>query len=310
MTDRLGKPIEHGRAVVAVGVAVMFVLVVFWASPPARADEGPQIVSGPKIAGMTQEGQTLTATATYSGIPTPRASWTWLRCTRKGASSCTAIPDATESSYLLTAADVAYRIRVRLTVRNSVGVDDALSGATHVVTATPTLTATATPTPTATAPSTSTPGRVMTSTRPSPTWDGLPPTTSAGAVLRTQAPPPVLRPFPVVRIRGRFTPKGVYVNLLTIRAPRGVRIVIRCAGRGCFPARRWAQAAALTRVHRFERALPAGVRLTVQVTRPGWIGKHTRLLIRRGRPPSRVDRCLYPGRTRPRACPRATPSAG
>jgi hypothetical protein len=66
----------------------------------------------------------------------------------------------------------------------------------------------------------------------------------------------------------------------------------------------------VTHVHVFERALPAGVRLTVQVTRPGWIGKHTTLLIRRGRPPLRVDRCLYPGGTQPRACPRLTPSTG
>ena len=99
MAERLGKPIERGRAVVAVGVAVLFVLVTLLASPPARADEGPQIVSGTNIAGMTQEGQTLTATATYSGIPTPTASWTWLRCASNGASSCTAIPGATESSH-------------------------------------------------------------------------------------------------------------------------------------------------------------------------------------------------------------------
>src|SRR3954454_10610897 len=120
MADRLGNPIEHGRAVIAVAVAVLFVLAVFVATPQARADEGPQILSGPNIAGMAQEGHTLTATATYTGIPTPTASWTWLRCTSRGASSCTAVPGATESSYLLTAADVAYRIRVWLTVRNPV----------------------------------------------------------------------------------------------------------------------------------------------------------------------------------------------
>jgi hypothetical protein len=119
-----------------------------------------------------------------------------------------------------------------------------------------------------------------------------------------QALPRLLRPFPVVRVRGRATRRGAAVTLLTIRATSGVRITIRCDGRGC-PTRRWARAraGALTHARVFERLLPAGVRLTVRVSRQGWIGKYTRLLIRRSRPPSRVDRCLYPGNTRPRPCP-------
>jgi hypothetical protein len=42
----------------------------------------------------------------------------------------------------------------------------------------------------------------------------------------------------------------------------------------------------------------------ISVTRPGFIGKHTLIRIRRGKPPVRVDRCLYPGTKRPTACPR------
>lgn len=281
---------------------MLFMLAVCLGSPSARADEGPQIVTGPNIDGVSQVGQTLTATATYTGTPTPTASWKWLRCTGTGAATCTAIPDATQSSHMLTAADLAYRIRVRLSVVNSVGADHKRSGVTDVIrptpTPTPTPTATATPTPTPVLPSPTS----STGAPPALPWDRLPPTTSAGAVLGTQAAPRLLRPFPVVRMRGRVTRKGAVVTLLTIRAPRGVRIAIRCGGRGC-PVRRWARAAAVTHARVFERVLPTGLRLTVRVSRPGWIGKYTTLLIRRSRPPSRVDRCLYPGSTRPRPCP-------
>jgi hypothetical protein len=52
----------------------------------------------------------------------------------------------------------------------------------------------------------------------------------------------------------------------------------------------------------FERVLRAGVRLTIAVTRPGYVGKHTVIALRRGRPPARRDRCLYPGEPRPQRC--------
>jgi hypothetical protein len=39
------------------------------------------------------------------------------------------------------------------------------------------------------------------------------------------------------------------------------------------------------------------------VTRRGFIGKQTTLLLRRGKPPARKDECLYPGASRPRRCP-------
>ena len=43
---------------------------------------------------------------------------------------------------------------------------------------------------------------------------------------------------------------------------------------------------------RFERSLRAGVKITVSVTRRGYIGKRTTFVIRRGAPPLRSDRCL------------------
>jgi hypothetical protein len=287
------------------------VALLLLAGAPARADEAPVIIAGPTIAGTLQEGATLVATATYTGTPAPTDAWTWLRCTRRGASSCTPIAGATSSTHTLTAADAGLRIRVQLIVSNGAGEDGALSGSTDIVQAVPPPDPTGTPSPTATPIPTATPVPAGTPT-PTPTTSlatalpsfsliGPPPPSGSSPVTRPRLR--MLRPFPVVRVRGRFTAYGAVVTLLTIRAPRGVRIAIRCSGRGC-PARRWAKASVLMRARRFERTLRSGVRLVVTVTRPGgWIGKRTSVLIRRGRPPARVDRCLYPGSNRPRRCP-------
>lgn len=104
----------------------------------------------------------------------------------------------------------------------------------------------------------------------------------------------LLRPFPVVRIRGRLTPSGALVTLLTVTAPRGTRISLRCRGGNC-PARRWALTTVLTHLTQLERRFQAGTQLEIAVTRPGMIGKYTSIVIRRGRPPLRRDGCLYPG---------------
>jgi len=117
--------------------------------------------------------------------------------------------------------------------------------------------------------------------------------------------PRLLDYFPVVRIRGFLTGNGVMVQVLSIRAPKNVRITVRCEGRGC-PRRSWVRAAAVVRARAFEAILPAGVKLKIFVRRRGnWIGKYTVIKIHRGKAPTRADRCLYPGRSRPAACPSA-----
>ena len=61
----------------------------------------------------------------------------------------------------------------------------------------------------------------------------------------------------------------------------------------------------VTRLWSYEGMLRAGARLVIRVTRPGYIGKHTTIRIRRGKTPARTDRCLFPGATAPTACPGA-----
>lgn len=133
-----------------------------------------------------------------------------------------------------------------------------------------------------------------------------PPAGGGAAPTTTNSTPPVrMRPFPVVRIAGVVLEHGAIVRILSVRAPRGAQVLLRCRGRGC-PARSVARAAStarMVRFHRFERRLRAGVVLELFVRKAGRIGKYTRFLIRAGQPPARVDRCLMPGGRRPVRCP-------
>lgn len=118
--------------------------------------------------------------------------------------------------------------------------------------------------------------------------------------------PPLLAPFPVIRIRGRIFRGSSSVDILSVLAPRGATIHVRCRGRGC-PRRtlrlRARSSRRAQRVHAFERRLPAGVVLEIRVTKSGRIGKYTRFVIRAGAAPSRRDMCVGPTSRSPVRCP-------
>ena len=126
-----------------------------------------------------------------------------------------------------------------------------------------------------------------------------------------QSPPPVasslelMSPFPVVRLAGRLTRRGARITTLSVRAPRGALILVRCRPRGC--VRRWIKLGrGILRPVRFldfERSLRAGRIIEVLVGRIDVVGKFTRFRIRRGRPPARRDLCLVPGQTEASRCP-------
>lgn len=67
-----------------------------------------------------------------------------------------------------------------------------------------------------------------------------------------------------------------------------------CRGSGC-PMRRMAKAAKVTRLSTFQRGYNAGARITIRISKPGYVSKVTVLEIRRGAAPLRIDGCLYPG---------------
>ena len=109
--------------------------------------------------------------------------------------------------------------------------------------------------------------------------------------------PSLLSPFPIVRLRGTISGSAVRITLLSVRAPVGSRITIRCSGprRSC-PRSQSIRITSrtLTRMRTFERKMRAGTVLRIFVTRPGLVGKYTRFTIRRGRPPARDDTCARP----------------
>jgi hypothetical protein len=122
-----------------------------------------------------------------------------------------------------------------------------------------------------------------------------------------------MSPFPVVRITGKVSRKGAWIKRLSIRAPYGSTVTVRCRGRGC-PFRRATRTLALvgraktpsktvTIRKLARRLLHGGASVKVLVTRQGEIGKYTRFKIRRGRAPVRTDLCLAPGSTAPSECP-------
>jgi hypothetical protein len=119
----------------------------------------------------------------------------------------------------------------------------------------------------------------------------------------TKAKAKMIRPYPTVRISGTLTKAGADVALLTVEAPKGVRITLTCEGKSC-PLREVAQATALFHVQQFERELRAGTKLTITVTKPGFITKVTTILIRKGKGPARTDRCQPPGETKLITCPK------
>jgi hypothetical protein len=136
--------------------------------------------------------------------------------------------------------------------------------------------------------------------RPSPI--PRPPPTTASAL-----PPRAIAPFPVVRIAGSYTTRGVRLRLFAVTAPAGVRITVRCRGGGC-PRRQIgpivvrgsstpaASGGRYVRIRGFaRRVLKPGVRLQVFVAHEDRIGKYTSFRIRRRHAPLRADRCLRPG---------------
>jgi hypothetical protein len=235
------------------------------------------------IQGIPQVGQRLDAVLSgedadeWSG-----AGYEWQRCL--GARKrCRVIETPSVSSYTIVVSDLGHRIRV-VAVRDDDD-DRVTSAPTEVVTLAPIVV------PVPVVPS-------------APIVVPAPVTALPPVIVTDPVPPPprMMSPAPKVRISGRLTRRGAMIERLSVRAPRGVAISVRCRGDGC-PRRTLARSAAVTRLRSFERHLRAGIRLEIRVTLPGFIGKHTVIGIRRGKSPWRRDRCLFPGSARPARCP-------
>jgi hypothetical protein len=248
------------------------VLAAVLALPVAARADPPVFTSGPAIQGNAVVGSTLTALATWTP-PDATATYLWGRCPIND-NTCPAIPGATSSTYVPTAADVGSRLAVRIDLTSGTDHSYANSAATTAVVPAPTPVPS--PPPPAPAPPPPAPA-------PAPT-----PVVTAASRQPAQS---FLDPFPVVRIRGFFARTGARITLLSIRGPKKAKVSARCVGRRC-PVKTLTLPTANGRLHGFERFLHAGIQLQIRVTRPGRIGSYTSFLIRARRAPLRTERCL------------------
>ena len=112
----------------------------------------------------------------------------------------------------------------------------------------------------------------------------------------------MLTPFPSLRVAGRLNARGAVFRLVKLSAPRESKVVTVCKGRGCSGVRRTMRGGKL-RLRHLQRSYRAGAVFEIRVTRRGYVGKYTRILVRRNRAPLRRDLCLLPGSSAPRQCP-------
>jgi PKD repeat protein len=126
--------------------------------------------------------------------------------------------------------------------------------------------------------------------------------------VRTRPVPPVTS-LPQIDARVRVTSQrgrsSTRILTLGVRAPRGAMVKVKCIGKGC-PKRTASSTRSkgkALRMRWLEHRLRAGTRITISVTRSGYIGSYTSLLVKRSKGVSRDDLCLLPSRKKPGRCP-------
>jgi hypothetical protein len=298
------------------GVLLLGALWLLSAFDADASAKPPKITTKPLISGSGVVGGTLTADGgLWTGTPPFTLSYQWGRCLVTAPvddNACDKIIGATSARYVVVEADVGSRLAVRLTVTNAEGADTAFTR-TGVIPEAPMSQPPPVPEPQP---------QPLPEPKPAPepvrtpsgtftaavAFDTSGPATPAPTAAAPKPAPPLaakpamITPFPVIRVRGFALVGGVRLSLLSVSRTRRARVTISCSGPGC-PMRTLALAASARRARAFERFLPAGTRLAIRVTMPGHIGKYTSFAIGTRRPPTRVDRCLMPGRSRPVRCP-------
>lgn len=98
------------------------------------ASTAPPLLSGP--AGV---GRTLSTTAGAWNPAASTVAYQWLRCAADG-SGCAAVPGATETTYVLAAADAGHTLEARVSATDAAGTAAVLSNRSDVVVALPAAT--------------------------------------------------------------------------------------------------------------------------------------------------------------------------
>lgn len=100
---------------------------------PAGGSAAPRNTDRPIVSGTPTVGETLTTDeGSWTGSPTSYA-FRWQRCDADNIVDCGDVPGATSRSYVLHDNDVGYRIRVRVTARNTSGATTVASATTAVI---------------------------------------------------------------------------------------------------------------------------------------------------------------------------------
>ncbi len=107
--------------------------------------------------------------------------------------------------------------------------------------------------------------------------------------------PPTLRATP--KLTAMPTGTGIVVKRLSVSAPKGAKVEVRCRRRCSGQQARTAGVVSFPLLR--GRALPAGARIEIFVTKKDSIGAYTRYDVVRGNF-KRTDRCLRPGSHTPR----------
>ena len=296
------QSLSHTVAPADAGSALAIALTVTRGSLTATAQSAPSAVvpvpptppvmtAAPVIAGTARIGELLSGTeGAWSGSQPVAFSAEWLRCDQHGAACSTA--SSGFDTYRLGAPDVGFTLRFAVLATNVAGSARATSAPTAVVAPlredTAPASAGAQPQAVTTGDTINTGGGAT----------GLPLAGGGAAV------PLLMRPFPIVRIGGRFTPRATTFTRFAVRAPAAARIRVRCTGSGCPFAKRSLKGGPV-RLGALQRAFRPRVSFELRITAPDVIGKYTRITVRSGRSPARIDSCLFPGRREPASCPAA-----
>lgn len=293
------------------GAAIVLLSLVLGAPAGAQDQGGNRIdfLGIPSISGAPTIGNLLQASGASWRSPNPSATtvrWEWWRCPTFFAFGCTIVA-YNQPTYRLTEADkdryVAAARYGQVFWNGSWTSDLAVSVPRGPIRAVPTPAPTpvATPEPTPVATPEPTPVPVEFVATPAPT-----PVPTSGQVLHETASNKMMKPAPVVRMRGTLSSNGALITTLTVKAPRAAKLTVTCSGTSSCPTKRWSPKVRKrqnTRMPEFERNLRSGTVLTITLTRSGYVGKRTVFKIRRGKAPLRSDQCLSAATGKRQKCP-------
>jgi hypothetical protein len=117
------------------------------------------------------------------------------------------------------------------------------------------------------------------------------------SVLVAKKPVGVFRRAPLVRIVGQPTATGARLDLVTVSSPKGAHVGVRCKGHGCpYKRKRFTSKGKRVNLRKLAGTYRAGAVIEVRVTKSNTVGKFTRIRIRAGRNPGRIDCSINPGK--------------